>query len=307
MALTLIAIHLHSIILHLPGMNSRLFNWTILIVLAFIWGSSFILMKKGMEALSSDQVAAMRMLFAFLFVTPFMIKYAKASDLKNWKAFMAIGITGNFIPAFLFTLAETRISSALAGMLNGLTPFFTLLMGWVLFRSKTKWVNVLGLFIGLIGAIILLIPSDSNLDLSSLEYGGYVVIATILYGTSVNLIRNHAGNYHAITTACWSFTFVGPLGGIYMLFTDWSTPAAHPAFWSSIGYTSLLALGGTSISIMLFNQLVKNTGTLFSSSVTYLIPVVAIMWGLFAGEVITSLQITAIFIILSGVYLVNKK
>lgn len=287
--------------------NTKFWNWTFLLVLALIWGSSFILMKRGMDAFTSSQVAALRMFIAFLFVIPFSFKYVKKEESKDWLKFLGIGLCGNFIPAFLFTAAETGISSSLTGMLNALTPFFTLITGILFFSSKTKANKVIGIIIGLAGAVGLLIPEKISDLGTNINYGGYVVIATIFYGTSVNLIRRYAQNYHSITTACWAMLLVGPFGGIYLLFTDFSSAVNHPLFWSSFGYVAILAIGGTALSIMLFNLLVKNTGTLFSASVTYLIPIVAMGWGFFDGEEISLRQIISIFVILTGVYLVNRK
>jgi len=287
--------------------NTRFWNWFLLLVLALIWGSSFILMKRGLEAFSSSQVAALRMFIAFLFIIPFSFKYVKRSESKDWYKFLAIGMCGNFIPAFLFTAAETGISSSLTGMLNALTPFFTLIIGILFFRTKTQRNKVLGLVIGFAGAIGLLIPEHlSDLDLN-INYGGYVVIATIFYGTSVNLIRRYAGEYHSITTGCWAMLMVGPFAGVYLMFTDFQAAAESPIFWSSLGYVSILAIGGTAISVMLFNLLVKNTDTLFASSVTYLIPIVAMLWGLVDGETISLRHILSMGVILLGVYLVNRK
>jgi len=287
--------------------NTKFWNWFIFLVLALVWGSSFILMKRGLDAFSSVQVAGLRMLIAFLFVLPFAIKYVKASELKDWPKFLGIGMFGNFIPAFLFTAAETGISSSLAGMLNSLTPLFTLIIGVLLFKAKTRAINIIGLSMGLIGAIGLLIPEKFSDIGAQAGYGAYILIATILYGTSVNIIRTHAGGYHSITTACWAMLLVGPLGGIVLLFTDLSAAYHHPLFWHSLGYVSILAIAGTALSVMVFNLLIKNTGTLFSSSVTYLIPVVAMMWGVFDGEIISIHQLLAILVILMGVYLVNRK
>lgn len=287
--------------------NTRFWNWFFLILLALIWGSSFILMKRGMIAFSSSQVAALRMFIAFLFIIPFSFKYVKAADAKDWYKFLGIGLCGNFIPAFLFTAAETGISSSLTGMLNGLTPFFTLLLGILVFRAGAEKNKIIGIAIGLLGAIGLLLPEKMSDLGTNLSYGGYVVIATVFYGMSVNLIRQYAGSYHSITTACWAMLLVGPFGGLYLLFTDFTTTLQHPYFWQSMGYVSLLAIGGTALSVMLFNLLVKNTGTLFSSSVTYLIPIVAIMWGFFDGEIISLRQVMSIGIILFGVYMINRK
>jgi drug/metabolite transporter (DMT)-like permease len=287
--------------------NSKLLNWSILLLLAVIWGSSFILMKRGMDVFSSSQVAGLRMFIAFLFVIPFSFKYVKAEEKKDWLKFLGIGLCGNFIPAFLFTAAETGISSSLTGMLNGLTPFFTLLLGILVFKSKVSANKIIGIAIGLVGAVGLLIPEKIS-DLGThLNYGGYVVIATVFYGMSVNLIRQYAGGYHSITTACWAMLLVGPFGGLYLLFSDISSTVHHPLFWHSLGYVAILAIAGTALSVMLFNLLVKNTGTLFASSVTYLIPIVAILWGVLDGEVISIRQLLSILVILAGVYILNRK
>ncbi len=263
-------------------------------------------MKRGLEVFSSSQVAALRMFIAFIFVIPFAFKYVKLSDLKDWSKFLGIGLFGNFIPAFLFTAAETGISSSLTGMLNALTPFFTLIVGILFFQAKTQTNKIIGIVIGLIGAVGLLIPENTSLLGTNISYGGYVILATVFYGISVNLIRRYASNYHSITTACWAIMLVGPFGGIYLLTTDINAAIEHPQFWNSLGYICILAIGGTALSVMLFNLLVKNTGTLFSSSVTYLIPIVAIMWGIFDGEIISIRQIGSIGVILFGVYLVNR-
>jgi drug/metabolite transporter (DMT)-like permease len=264
-------------------------------------------MKRGLEAFTSSQVAALRMFIAFLFIIPFSFKYVKRTESKDWHKFLAIGLCGNFIPAFLFTAAETGISSSLTGMLNALTPFCTLFIGILLFSAKAQANKVIGIAIGLIGAIGLLIPEKISDLGTNINYGGYVVIATIFYGTSVNLIRKYAGGYHSITTACWALMLVGPFGGIYLLTTDLSSAYHHPQFWQSLGYVAILAIAGTALSVMLFNLLVKNTGTIYSSSVTYLIPIVAIGWGFFDGEVVTIRHILSILVILFGVYLVNRK
>ena len=172
------------------AVNKKVVNWCILIALALIWGSSFILMKRGMEVYGSDEVAALRIFIAFLVLIPLVFKHVKKAHLKYWPAFLGMGMLGNFIPAFLFTKAETGISSSLAGMLNSLTPLFTLLLGVLLFKTKTKWVNVTGIVIGFIGAMGLLLTGKSEDMSGNLFYGSLVVIATLCYAFSVNIIRN---------------------------------------------------------------------------------------------------------------------
>jgi drug/metabolite transporter (DMT)-like permease len=290
-------------------LNTKALNWIILIALALTWGSSFILMKRGLEVFSSDEVAALRIFIAFLFLSPLLIKHFKKDLIKHWKGFLGMGLLGNFIPAFLFTKAETGISSSLTGMLNSLTPLFTLLLGVLLFKSKTKLINAIGILIGFIGAIGLLTAGKSEDMNNNLLFGVYVVLATVCYALSVNIIKKELGQVNSITATVWAMMFIGPLAGIYLFgFTDFLADLKTNALaYESLGYVSILAIFGTALSVIIFNVLIKNTNALFASSVTYLIPVVAMGWGILDGEEVVAMHFIWIIIILLGVYLVNKK
>lgn len=289
--------------------NTKAINWIILIALALTWGSSFILMKRGMDVYSSDEVAALRIFIAFLFLSPLIFKHVKKPLLKHWKGFLGMGLLGNFIPAFLFTKAETGISSSLTGMLNSLTPLFTLLLGVLLFKTKTKWVNVIGILIGFLGAIGLLMVGKSEDMNNNMLFGLFVVIATICYALSVNIIKKELNEVNSITATVWAMMFIGPLGGIYLFgFTDFTSKlSSNPLAYNSLGYIVVLAVFGTALSVIVFNVLIRNTNALFASSVTYLIPIVALVWGILDGEDVQLLHFVWIVIILLGVYLVNKK
>jgi drug/metabolite transporter (DMT)-like permease len=290
-------------------MNKKAINWIILISLALVWGSSFILMKRGMVVYSSDEVAALRILIAFLFLSPLMLRHVKKPLFKHWMAFLGMGVLGNFIPAFLFKKAETGISSSLTGMLNSLTPLFTLFLGVILFKTKTKWVNALGIFIGFVGAIGLLTVGKSADMSNNMLFGLYVVIATLCYGMSVNIIKKQLNEVNSVTATVWALMFIGPLAGGYLFgFTDFvAKTTVDPRAMMSLGYISLLAIFGTALSVIIFNVLIRNTNALFASSVTYLIPIVAMGWGVLDGENVQLLHFVWIGLILLGVYLVNKK
>ncbi|MFL5765305.1 MAG: DMT family transporter [Bacteroidia bacterium] len=290
-------------------MNSKAINWIILIALALTWGSSFILMKRGMDVYSSDEVAALRIFIAFLFLSPLIFTHVKKVHLKNWKGFIGMGVLGNLVPAFLFTKAETGISSSLTGMLNSLTPLFTLLLGVLLFRAKTRWINALGIFIGFIGAIGLLTVGKAENMNNNLLFGLYVVIATICYALSVNIIKKELNEINSVTASVWAMMFIGPVAGAYLFSaTDFTKKlSADPLAYQSLGYVAILAVFGTALSVIVFNVLIRNTNTLFASSVTYLIPVVAMGWGIADGENMQLLHFMWIAFILMGVWLVNKK
>lgn len=290
-------------------MNKKIVNWCILISLALIWGSSFILMKRGMVVYTSGEVGALRIFIAFLVLSPLIFKHVKREHLKYWPAFLGMGMLGNFLPAFLFTKAETGLSSSLTGMLNSLTPLFTLLLGVLLFRAKTKLLNGIGILIGFVGAVGLLIAGKSEDVDNNLAYGLYVVIATVCYALSVNIIKKFLNEVPPITATVWAMMFIGPIAGIYLFSaTDFTEHLQnHPQALSSLGYIGILAVFGTAISVIIFNILIRNTNALFASSVTYLIPIVAMGWGIVDGEGVLIQHFIWIGVILLGVYLVNKK
>ncbi len=220
-----------------------------------------------------------------------------------------MGMFGNFIPAFLFTKAETGISSSLAGILNSLTPLFTLLLGVIIFKARTRLVNVIGLILGFVGAVGMM-TVGKNVDIgNNLVYGSYILLATVFYGLSVNIVKSKLGAVNSVTATVWAMMFIGPLAGIYVFgFTDFTTRfSTNVNALHSLGYICLLAIFGTAISVILFNILIKNTTTLFASSVTYLIPIVAMGWGVVDGDSIYLFHFVWIALILFGVYLVNKK
>lgn len=284
-----------------------LLHWIIFTALALTWGSSFILMKRGLEVFTSNQVAALRIFIAFLFVLPLGFWYLKKEQFRYWPGYLGSGIFGNLIPAFLFTYAETGITSSLTGMLNSLTPVFTLLISIVYFRSKPQRLQVIGLFIGLAGAIGLMLVSKSEGSNTHLWYSGLVVIATFCYGISVNIIRAKLGNVNAVSATIWVLLFVGPPSGIYLFTTDFLARMENPLAWQALGYVAILAIFGTALSVIVYNLLIKQAGILFAASVTYVIPIVAVLWGLFEHEAITLFHLLFIAVILCGVWLVTKK
>jgi len=281
-------------------------KWIILIVLSLIWGSSFILMKRGLEAFSSEQVAALRMGFAYIFLLPFLFKYYNINLKKYWKGIIGMGVFGNLIPAFLFTKAETGISSSLAGMLNALTPLFTIMVGWIAFRHKSNIFQVLGILIGLGGAMLLLYYGKTDAESSNMKFALMVVAATFCYAISVNMIRKFLHDMSSTRATVWAFMFTGPVSLIYLFSTDFfEVLNTHPQAVSSIGYIAILGIVGSALSVIAFNELIKMSNPLFASTTTYLIPVVAVFWGVMDGESVTWVQVLAIGIILAAIGLIN--
>lgn len=289
--------------------GKSLTSWIIFIALALTWGSSFILMKRGMDAFSPGQVAALRIGMAFLFLFPLAIKHYSKELWSNWKAGAAMGIFGNLIPAFLFTKAETVISSALTGMLNSLTPLFTLITGLILFRIRVSKIQVVGIVIGLLATAGLLLIGSSKGENTNVFLGGaLVILATIGYGFSVNIIKSKLSHLNAVSATLLALSIIGPAALVYLFTTDFvHVMQTHPKAWSSLGYVAILAIVGTALSVIVYNILIRDAGVLFAASVTYAIPIVAMMWGLFDHEHVTWMHAVFISGILSGVWMVNKK
>jgi len=286
--------------------NSNVANWSIMILLAFIWGSSFILMKKGLHIFSYTQVADLRMSLAWLSLLPLVWSQLKKTPAHFWIPLAVVGLFGNGIPAFLFTKAQTQLDSSLTGILNALVPLFTLLIAVFVFKIKVKWHNILGILIGLTGAIWLV--AGDGVVMENAHYAWFVVVATICYAISLNTIKNYLGELNPIHITGLAFFFVGPPTLIHLFSTNFlEIMNTQEKAWSALGYIFILAVIGTSMAVAIFNKLVARTTAIFASSVTYLIPIFAIMWGVIDGEQIALQHILGTAIIFAGIYLVNKQ
>ncbi|MFI5220037.1 MAG: DMT family transporter [Bacteroidia bacterium] len=287
--------------------EDKILRWFYLAVLAIIWGSSFILMKRGLVSFSPDQVAAIRMFVSFIALLPFVIKHMKKVKKEHYKWIFLSGILGNGIPAFLFTHAQTHVVSAVAGMLNSLTPVFVVIIGTVLFGSRFRFSHIAGVIIGLAGAVtLILIHSSGHLRNENNWYGMLIIFATICYAFSVNIIRKYLLSVEALFIAGFALFAAGIPCGIFLFTTDFTTRfTTQPEAWESFGYIVTLALFGTAFSTVMFYKLVKISNALYASSVTYLIPIVAMLWGVFDNEGLGWYHIMAMAGILLGVYLIN--
>ena len=282
-------------------------NYIILILLAVVWGSSFILMKRGLVAYDYMQVAALRLFIAFLSLTPFMLKAIKVVQRKHLLAIVAMALFGNGMPAFLFTKAQTELDSSIIGVLNSLVPLFTLLLGVYFFKTKPTTTNIVGIIFGLCGAVVL-IYSTMGEGIEINNYVFLVISATVMYAISINVIKKYLDDLDALSITALAFLLIGPLSAIYVFNTDFlEILTITNQGVIALGFIVLLAVVCTSSAVVIFNKLISQSTAIFASSVTYLIPVVAIFWGVFDGEKVTLIHLLSIVIILSGVYLVNKK
>ena len=262
------------------NVNTLVWKWAILIILVLTWGSSYILMKRGLEGFPASQVGALRLSITFLVLIPLVIRRIRTVPVKMYWLLAISGILGNGIPAFLFARAQEGIDSEIAGILNTAAPLFALILGVLFFNLKTKWYNIVGVFVGLAGAVGLLSVGIKGFD-NNFRYGMYVLIATFLYSININIVKRYFKEIDSITITAIAFVVMGILASVYLFMgTDFISRAGSTVGLKALGYISILAVMGTAIANMLYNKLIKITSVLFASSVTYLIPIVAIMWGI---------------------------
>lgn len=281
--------------------------WLLFILLAVIWGSSFILMKYGLLSFSYSQIGMIRISFAFWFTFFIAFRRLKLLRKKDLGSLLVVGLCGNAIPYVLFPLAVTQLDSGLVGILNSLVPLFTLIIGVVFYKARVGIPSVIGILIGLAGAVWLLVPG-LEVDVTKLQYGLLPIIATVCYAISINTISTRLRHLGSLTITLLSLLFVGIPATVYVFSTDFlHIMQTDNKAWFSLGYIAILGIVASSVAVIIFNYLIKNTDSLFASSVTYLIPLVALIWGLVDGENIGIDHVFGMGAILLGVYVVNAR
>ncbi len=283
-------------------------SWILLVLLSVIWGSSYILIKRGLVAYDPLQLASVRLIVSALTFLPVFFFIYKSVDWSKWQYLLIIGLTGNAIPAWLFAKAQTKLSSSLAGVLNSLTPLFTLLLAIVIFNLPFKRNTIAGVFLGFIGAITLAWFGESSGATSDSTYVLYVVGAAFCYAISANTVASKLKGSSSMTLSAASFMFLLPIAVVLFFGSEaHTTTLQDPRGWEAFGYVALLAIASTVIATVLYYRLVQMTGAVVSSFVSYLVPAVAAGWGLYDGEPITLFTFVGMGLILLGVYIARKE
>ncbi len=284
-------------------------KWLYLIVLSLIWGTSYILIKKGLEGFSPVQLGAVRIVMAALFL--FIIGFRSMQQIgrHQWKWIAVTAAAGSFLPIFFYAFAQTEIDSSIASILNSLVPLFTILIGYLAFRIRFTSGQVVGVLVGLLGASLLIfLGVEVNPD-QNYWYSGLVILATLGYAFNANIIKSKLQEVPPMAIAVGNFACMLPAATVILFVSEAFSEEVRAGnyFWSSLGYLVILCALGTCVAKIMFNRLIQISSPVFSVSVTYLIPVVGIFWGLLDNETFTLWQLLASLIILLGVYLVNKK
>ncbi len=284
-----------------------LLSWGLLILLSLTWGSSYILIKKGLIAYEPTQMASLRISITAMALVPFMLMYWRRINWNQWKSILIVAMAGSGFPSFLFAVAQTHLDSSTTGVLSSLSPLFTLFLGVLFFKVPFIWSKVIGVLIGLVGALSLILFGESTSSSGGLFYGGLVMAATLLYALSANTVKAEFQTMHPLELSAATFLMIGPPAVIYLFTTDFmSTLQNHPQGWTSLGYISILALVGTFAASVLFFKLVQLTNAVFASMVSYFIPMIALGWGVLDGEAITVMHLLGMVLILAGVYVAQR-
>ena len=289
-------------------MNNKFINWLLFILLSFIWGSSFILMKEGLLHLSAFQVASIRIISSGLVLLPVALVSIRQIPRKKVGIVFLSGVLGSLFPAYLFCVAEQGIDSSLAGTLNSLTPIFVILTGALFFGAKPSYDKIWGILLAFSGSLLLFF-SQPNLGVGNNSlYIFFVVLATALYGINVNMVHKHLQELGSLKIASVALSLNAIPAAVVLFFTGYFDQDLFGAgVLMSTGFASILGVFGTALASILFYILIKKAGAVFASMVTYGIPAVAILWGIWYGEHIGWKQALSVGIILAGVWTANRK
>jgi drug/metabolite transporter (DMT)-like permease len=288
--------------------SPALVNWGILLILSLIWGSSFFLIKRGLTGLTPVELAAFRIVISMITLLPVLMWQWKYIPREKVKYILGVGLFGSGIPAFLFAFAQTRIDSALSGIMNATTPLFAFVLGVLFFQVAYSTLKLSGVLLGLAGSVVLIVFGTHNPSLDTYQYAVLILMATLGYGTSVNIIGRHLKEVSALVITSLSFFLIGTPTLVLLLFSGTVDKViSNPAAQSALGYIAILSIFGTVIANVLFFYLTQRTSALFASTVTYLMPVVALGWGIADGETMTAYHLIGLLLILAGVYLSSNR
>lgn len=290
-------------------MNADKEKWILLIILSIIWGSSFILIKKSLEHFSPYQVGALRVLIAGIILMPIAISKYKLFPKKHLKWLILAAFTGNFIPMFLFPIAETEVSSSIAGIINSMMPIFVIIVGALIWKFETTKQQIVGTLISFTGVCLLAFGGDGEGGKFKLIPILLLLLATLCYAMSTTTVKSKLMEVSSTVLSAFVFSFVLFFPSLIALsFTGFfSTFNFDKSNLTGLMFVSLLSIFGTGLAMMMNYRLLKVSSPLFASTVTLLMPIVAIIWGFLDGEKLSILQFVGAGIIIAGLIFLRTK
>ena len=290
-------------------MNPEKEKWLLLIILSLIWGSSFILIKKSLESFHNPyQVGALRVFISGIMLAPIALANIKKFPRKDLLWISIAAFCGNFIPMFLYPIAETKISSSIAGVVNSMMPIFVIIVGALAWKTKTTSRHVIGIVISFAGVLLMMTSGAEDTD-AHIFYIVLVLFATLLYAVSTTTAAAKLVHIPAKLLSAFVFFYVLALPSLVALMFSgfFSEFDFSKEKWVGLGYVSLLSVFGTGLAMMLQYRLMNISGALFASTVTLLMPIVAVAWGFIDGERLSAFQILGGLVILTGLIFLRSK
>ena len=221
--------------------NSK--KWIYLFLLSGIWGSSYILIKKGLVGLSPIQLSCFRIVITSFILVFFGLRHVRNLSRNQWKWLFVTGFFGTFFPTFMFAYSETKIDSSVVAVLNGLTPLFTLFIAVLFFGYTFRKLQFLGVAVGLLGTIMLIGDEYSSKSFSNANYSLLVLIASLCYGFNVNILKYKLKGVSSIGIAIGNFLAITPPAFILLLLSDfsWNTFYKEEDIITSLLFVFILA------------------------------------------------------------------
>ncbi|WP_445432059.1 DMT family transporter [Chryseobacterium indoltheticum] len=289
-------------------MNADKEKWFLLIILSVIWGSSFILIKKSLDHFSPYQVGALRVLIAGIILMPVAVSKYRLFPKKHLKWLILAAFTGNFIPMFLFPIAETQISSSIAGIINSMMPIFVIIVGALIWKFETTKRQMTGVFISFTGVCLLAFGGDDSTQFKIFPIL-LLLLATLCYAMSTTTVKSKLMDVSSTVLSAFVFSFVLFLPSLIALLSTGfvSQFTFTKENMIGLGFVSLLSVFGTGLAMMMNYRLLKVSTPLFASTVTLLMPIVAIIWGVLDGEKLTALQFAGTIVIIAGLIFLRVK
>ncbi len=283
-------------------------SWLSLFFLGFLWGGSFLFIKKGLMAFSPVQMGALRLSLASAAFLPMGLYYWKRTDRRHWPYIAAVGFIGSFIPLFLYAFGQTRVHSALSGVLSTMTPIFTLVIGILFFRQHATGRKLAGVLLGFAGAAWLIFSRGGQVA-GDWRFALLIILATCCYAVSSNIVQAHLSGVKPLAISALSFTFIGLPSMVILYFSGFENAFARDSrqAWTSLGFIAFLALAGTFLATMIYFRLVQREGAVFATMVGYFFPLVATLLGFLDGEVIHAAHFAGMILIIAGIYVMRHQ
>lgn len=288
--------------------KTKALAWFLLGLLSCIWGSSYILMKKGLRFFHPQEIVVLRILVAAVFLLPFSLPQLRKLTIQQYALLFLLGIVGTLLPMLCFTQAQLHINSGVHGVLNSLTPVFVLLVGAVVFKKAILKNETGGAILGILGTGLLMFVESRGFSGGFNYYLLLSLLGSFLYGNTTNLIKYYLKDLRSTTIVSVSLLLAGVFAGIYLFFF---TNVMDRIQYTEGGYRPLLFVTFAGVinlgfANILLTELVKMTSPVFTSTEALLAPIVALILGKIDGERLFWEHYLGAMSILMGVYFINR-